>query len=69
MACGDCERVDKFEDEEFGKGATEVGGSVWRGARYLVRIELEAGGGGKGKMYVASRVMYVPPIAGSAILA
>ena len=49
MACGDCECVDKFEDEEFGKGATEVGGSVWRGARYLVRIELEAGGGGKGR--------------------
>ena len=47
MACGDCECVDKFEDEEFGKGATEVGDSVWHGASYLVRIELEAGGGGK----------------------
>lgn len=47
----------------------------------MVRVELEAGvrgkgkggvkgGGGRGgKMYVASRVEYMPPIAGSTILA
>ena len=30
---------------------------------------VEEGGGKGGETYVASRVMYVPPIAGSAILA
>ena len=49
MACGDCECVYKFEDEEFGEGATEVRDSVWRGTSYLVRIKLEAEGGGEGR--------------------
>lgn len=64
QAGGFCEEVDEFEDEEAGEGAAEVGDA---GLNHQLGCGLF--GGGKKTTYVARRVMYVPPIAGSAILA
>ena len=60
-AGGASEEVDEFEDEEFGERAAEVGDT-----RCIVS---ERSKGVPDEAYVASKVMYVPPMVGSAILA
>lgn len=65
------EAVDEFEDEEAREGAAEVGDAARR-ELLVVRRMWETGGKGKargGQTYVARRVMYVPPMTGSAIFA